>query len=148
MALEKPCKLWKGTLNHDGYGMRKLTVNGKRVNAKVHRETLIEHAGPPPRGKNDAMHLPGCTSRACYEPTHLAWGSRWENMQHAKAAGTIFRARGEKNGNSKLSKQQVARIMKRTKAGWRYTRKELADELKVREQTISKVRLGQRWGHL
>lgn len=147
MTLDKPCKVWTGAMNHDGYGMKKTTIHGERVNVRVHRQVCIDAHGPPPAGKNDAMHL--CNNRACYEEKHLAWGTRWDNMQHAKAAGTLFRATGERNGKAKLGRMQIAKITRRnTNGAWLHTRKALAEELGITPQTVSKIRLGQRWSHL
>lgn len=147
MTLEKPCKIWTGALNEDGYGMRKVKILGIRYNVRVHRQACIDAHGPPPAGKNDAMHL--CNNRACYEPTHLQWGSRWDNMQHAKKAGTIYRAKGERNGKAKLGRMQIGKITrKNTKGEWLHARKALAAEFGIKPQTVSKIRLGQRWRHL
>jgi hypothetical protein len=144
MQLDKPCKLWTGCKNEDGYGIRKLWIQGKQVNVRVHREVCIETHGAPPKGKNDARHL--CHNRACYEPTHLVWGSRWENMQHAVKAGRT--AIGEKNGAAKLNKTAIATIMHGKTRRTKDTRNELAERFGITPQTVSKIWLGQRWRHL
>jgi hypothetical protein len=118
--------------------MRKLSIDGKRRNVRVHREVCIETYGPPPRGKPEAMHL--CGVRTCVEPTHLQWGNRWENEQHKKIHGTV--AKGERNGRAKLSLTQIASI-KNSKG--KVPRKELATKFGVSPQQISKIWLGRRW---
>jgi hypothetical protein len=144
MKLEKPCKLWTGTKNEDGYGIRKGWDGDRRINIRIHREACLAAHGKPPRGKDQVRHL--CNVRACYEPTHLAWGDRWDNVQDCVQARR--HAFGEKNGRSKLNAKMVASIMEFKDKRNKNTRKGLAWLYGITPQTVSKIWLGQLWSHL
>lgn len=63
--LTKPCKLWSGRLDKDGYGRLP-----NKASDLVHRIAYLLEHGPDgiPAGY-EVDHL--CRVRACYEPTHL-----------------------------------------------------------------------------
>ncbi len=69
-----PCKVWKGKLNRNGYGV--IQVGRSRVKAMVHRLAYELHVGPIPKGKQ-LDHL--CRNRACWEPNHLEPVTNREN---------------------------------------------------------------------
>lgn len=102
----KPCKLWTGYKNQDGYGMRRVKIGGKWLVRGVHRLACIDAHGPPPPGKPEAMH--SCDEPACYEPTHLSWGSRRDNMGDAASKGRM--AHGERSPRAKLTSTDVQQI--------------------------------------
>jgi hypothetical protein len=72
---------------------------------KVHREVCSHFNGE--RGPDmDAMH--SCHQRLCIAPWHLSWGPRAQNIADMVAADR--HARGERNGKSKFTEQQIADI--------------------------------------
>lgn len=139
MVAIKPCKLWTGYKNQDGYGMRSVKVNGKWVARGVHRLACMEAHGPPPEGKPEAMHI--CDTPACYEPTHLQWGSRHDNMGDAARKGRM--RRGEHAVRVTLTEQQVREIRAAND-----TLSNLAGCYGVSIQQVSRIRLRKQWRHV
>lgn len=92
---EKPCKIWNGKVNSAGYGPN-------------HVKACIEHNGPRPE-KHDASHL--CHNKRCYEPTHLIWETRANNMR--RTPGLVDTATENiKRYNKSLTKEQKAEKIK------------------------------------
>ena len=89
-------------------------------------------------------HLPGCTSRACVEPAHLAAGTQAENCADTVAAGRS--TRGSRNARTKLSEADVRRIRSAPRTG--PARRELAAELAIHEDHVKNVQRGVVWGWL
>jgi hypothetical protein len=128
------CWLWKASCA-DGYG--RVSIGGKMH--KAHRVSWYI-AGNTIPGTLIIRHK--CRSRNCVNPEHLETGTRQENEMDKFRDGTA--TIGEKNGNSKLTAQQVLDIRKRTKD----TQKELSLEFNVAQTTISDIRLRRIWKHI
>lgn len=135
----KPCKLWTGYKNPDGYGMRNVKVDGRWRPRLVHRLVCIEAHGPPPLDKPEAMHM--CDTPACYEASHLRWGSRRDNMADASHKGRM--RRGERAPRVTLTETQVRAI--RETAG---PHSKFAALYGVSVAQISRIRLRQQWRHV
>ena len=76
---------------------------------------------------------------------NLEWCTRSENMKHAYKLGLKI-SKGEKNGNHKLSKEDVKHIVSIYKKGdAKYGAKALAKKFNVAPQTICAVVSGQNW---
>ena len=81
-ALERPCRLWTGAKDADGYGFAKHAGRQWRT----HRLAYVLAHGPP---------IPGllvyvthrCDRPACVEPSHLALGTPTENSRDACQRG-------------------------------------------------------------
>jgi hypothetical protein len=132
----KPCKLWTGYKNADGYGVRTV-LDGERYRARlVHRLTCIEAHGPPPPDKPEAMH--SCDTPACYEPSHLRWGSRADNMEDAARKGRMIH--GERHPRAKLSSDAVSEIRL---ARGRVPQLELSLRYGVSTAQVSRIQLNQ-----
>lgn len=74
--LTGPCWVWKGVLNHSGYGFFKL--NNKNI--QTHRLSYQIYKGKIPQGL-EIDHL--CRNRSCVNPTHLEAVTHKENMIRA-----------------------------------------------------------------
>jgi len=61
------CLIWRGAPSPDGYAK----VRYERKTIGLHRIAYAFWRGPIPAGC-DVHHIENCTSRACWEPTHLA----------------------------------------------------------------------------
>lgn len=151
--MSKPCIEWHmATVN--GYG-----VYGKRGVGRsyVHRMVCEFFHGPPPPGQPFALH--SCDNRACYEPSHLRWGSTQDNADDRVARNRS--ATGDRNGSrrwpetrprgsvhphAKLTEDQVQYARGEYARG--RTQQSIADELGVRQQTISWVTSGKLWRHV
>lgn len=114
----------------DGYvlykGKRAHQVMFERVNGKIPKGMVVRHTCN--RG-----HL------GCCAPNHLILGSQYDNVQDRVEAGRS--ARGEANGNSKLSDEQVAIIRESDKPATA-----LAAEFGVSASLVRAIRRGDRRG--
>lgn len=121
----------------DGVGYGRFWLNGVRVAA--HRHVCVGAHGAPPADKNQVAH--SCGNRLCVNPKHLRWASQSENETDKVAHGRS--ARGEANGNAKLTAPQVIEIRSSTMPGVA-----LAKKFGVRDGQVSRIRKGRRWAHL
>lgn len=129
----KTCWLWTGCLA-DGYG--KFSLTGKMVRA--HRFAYELWVGPIPEGQI-VRHT--CHVRACVNPDHLVLGTHQDNMDDRGVADR--QARGEVQGSSILTKEQVVEIY--TSHG---TTVEIANNFNVAQNTVWCIRNNKTWLHV
>lgn len=127
---EAGCRLWTGAKDRNGYGV----FWGDRAN----RVAWERKNGPIPAG---LMVLHACDVTACVEEDHLMLGSGAANMIDRDRKGR--QARGERNGNAKLSAIQIAEIRKAKAEG--VTGSELAVTYGVDRSTINRASNGASW---
>jgi hypothetical protein len=98
---KQDCVIWPARIDKDGYGVM---VIGRK-NKRAHRVFYTLFVGPIPDGMC-VMH--SCDTPACINPEHLSVGTHQENMvdRTKKRRGPI----GLRNGNAKLSAEQVLQI--------------------------------------
>ena len=96
------CWEWNGVKNGAGYGM--VWLNGKHH--RVHRLMLSKKLNRPLEGTEITRHM--CNNPACCNPEHLEVGTIQDNINDKVSAGR--QAKGEKNGQSKLTDKQVEEI--------------------------------------
>ncbi|KKL67586.1 hypothetical protein LCGC14_2133510 [marine sediment metagenome] len=130
------CWEWQGCRLKDGYGLIG-RGGGKRGMLRVHRAMWEIVFGPIPDGM-DVLHR--CDNPPCANPTHLWLGTHADNMADMIAKGRCADRAGEKNGNAKLTWEQVKAI----RADTRFQRV-IAAEYGVVPQLISQIKLGQIW---
>jgi hypothetical protein len=131
------CLVWPFSKTPSGYGQIK--ISGKSTLAS-HAMCIAAH-GPAPKAGMQAAHSCGNGHLGCVNPRHLRWATRKENMADAKQHGTW--AHGEKQGGSKLTREQVEAI--RTSAE---THQALADRHGIARQTVTKIKAGKLWAWL
>lgn len=94
------CLIWPYATSHGGYAMMDAGVTGTRYVHRIICETIY---GPPPSPAHETAH--SCGNRPCLNKKHLRWATPLENSSDQLAHGT--RARGEKQGGSKLTRKDV-----------------------------------------
>ena len=120
------CQLFLGPLTPAGYGHIGIRL--------AHRIAWEEANGPIPAG---LWVLHKCNNRQCINPEHLALGTAKDNSADLAASGN---AKGEKNGNAKLTDVQVA-LIRQSKEPL----KAIMKRYNVSKSAVCKIRAGERW---
>ena len=131
------CWTWTGSKCSNGYGQ--IYVNGRLQQA--HRVAWELANGPIPPG---FWVLHRCDNRACVLVAHLFLGDRAANTADMLAKGRSVR--GERNGRSRLTPNDVAEVKRLRSCG--YTQQAIADQLGMAQPTVSEILGGKRWRHL
>lgn len=134
------CWLWSAGLGSHGYGQFSLgTVADGAMPA--HRFSYQHHVGPIPDGMQVCHH---CDTPACVNPDHLFLGTQLDNMRdmHEKGRWTGDN-RGEGNGQSKLTEDDVRAIRASTESG-----AALGRHFGVNTSAIEHIRHRRRWAHV
>jgi hypothetical protein len=132
------CVLWPFSVSGGGYSM--VRWNGRQTTG--HRLLCELAHGPAPSPDHEAAH--NCGVRRCVSPHHVRWATSKENIGDQIAHGT--RARGEKQGNSRLTSDDVRTIRELDKKG--VPRRILAEEFGVKTSCIQDVCNWRSWKHL
>lgn len=134
------CLTWPFADRGNGYGAVS-DENGKLAGA--HREMCRLAHGEPPTPDMLACHTCGKGDEGCVNPNHLYWGTVAQNSEDMVAHGTALR--GERNGFSKLTEQEVLAI-----DGLRgmMTQTEIGLMFGVSQAVVSKIHLRQAWSWL
>jgi hypothetical protein len=134
------CKL-DGHANEDGYIEVKLSANGRDLLTRVHTLVLLAFVGPKPDGMQ-ACHING--NRADNRLANLRWGTAKSNIDDREAHGNT--ARGERNGNAKVTSEIVQHIKDTRAAGKSFQR--IADGYGVSKRQVMRIINGKSWKHL
>lgn len=132
MRMLKPAK------DNSGY-LRTMLLNdhGKYDTVKVHRIVALAYFGDP-----NGLHVNHKNGvKEDNRPTNLEYVTISENIKHAFATGLIVKKSGSKNGNSKLTEQQVIEIREYVKnhKGRYYGRKQLAEKYGISEAHVKDI---------
>jgi hypothetical protein len=127
------------SIDHGGYRQVGLSRDGKRHCRKVHRLVAERFIGPRPAGMQ-IRHLDG--TRTNNTPANLSYGTAIENQADRIVHGTD--CRGEKQGASKLTKNDVIAIRDKFAAGV-HTKQNLADEYHVSDTQIGRIINRTKW---
>lgn len=135
------CWEWTGGKNSDGYGHFHI----KRKSYRAHRISFELFVGPIPEGMY-VCH--SCDNRACVNPSHLFLGTQKDNVQdmYNKSRQSNKRAKGENNGQHKLTEQNIYQIREMIEQG--YSQREIAKRFDVSHQQISDIKSGKIWSWL
>jgi hypothetical protein len=143
------CYIWfGGSYSNYGHGM----IGVKRAGAKTrmmmsHRLAWELHKGPIPDGLNVLHH---CDMKGCVNPEHLFLGTHQDNMDDKVRKGRQAkgdklahpRAKGERNGNSRLTLDEVLAI--REMEG---PQRPIAAKFGVTQALVSKIKRKEVWAH-
>ena len=142
--MKTKCWVWTGATVKGG-GLK--NRNSKRVGYGVlyfpemeegkpqqyaHRAAWFFRHGPIPKGKK-ILHR--CDNTLCIR--HVYKGTTRDNARDAAIRGLL---KGEKNGNSKLTGQDIKEVFRLRLEGW--TQQKIGDKLGVSQVQISHILLG------
>ena len=132
---ESGCWLWDGVIKR-GYG--NIKYKGRPTSA--HRLSYTFYRGKIPDGMC-VCHT--CDVKSCVNPDHLFIGTHKDNTQDMIRKGRKAPTTGELNGQSALTVALVREI--REASG---TLVDIASKYGIAFQTVSRIKLKQRWGHV
>ena len=108
LSASDDCVLWPFAVRKSsGYGAHNLPTGkrNRKVNIDAHVRACILAHGDRPGQQSEVAH--SCGQKLCCNGRHLRWSTRWENMQDAKAHGTL---RGGGRYRQRLGPEDVASI--------------------------------------
>jgi hypothetical protein len=133
------CLIWPYA--RDNHGSAK--INTKEGMKYVARLVCEKKHGPPPSNGMDAAHSCGNGHLACVTKRHLSWKTHIDNMADMFIHNTTNR--GERNGMSKLSADNVRAI--RRMLG-KTSQTQIARLFEVDPSAINNIAKGKHWGWL
>lgn len=134
------CLVWQGTKNGQGYGQIREgnARNGTARLYRTHRLAYVLTKGPIPEGM-DVCHR--CDNPPCIDPSHLFAATRKGNMEDCVRKDR--QVRGERNGQHKLTDEQVGEIRKRASEGERP--ESIRRDFGVTRSAVELIVAGKRW---
>ena len=144
--LDRPKAL---SLDHDGYLRVMLSEKGVKTTIKVQRLVAATFLPPRPSPKHNIAHNDG--NPANNRSDNLRWATQRENIADELKHGT--RARGERQGASKLTEAAVIEIRRLRTLSKPYARggksyKHIAEKFGVSKATVAAVVTRRYWGHV
>lgn len=133
-------KILKPSIISTGYYAVVLINKNGRSHKTIHR-LLAETFIPNPNNKCDVNHKDG--NKLNNKLSNLEWCTRSENIIHAHRNSLFNPAKGEKNGNSKLTNHKVEEVFKLKNLG--FSQDEIAKKMCVNQTTISNILLKKTW---
>ena len=122
----------------NGYCTVTLSKNGIEKARRVSELVLTTFIGPCPKGK-ETSHLNGNSKDDRLK--NLAWETHLENMNRGIKYNT--NQQGEKNGNAKLTEEDILKIKNLIKQG--YIQGYIAGMFNVSDSRISKIKHERTW---
>lgn len=130
------CWSWRGSYDKDGYGQIWDGVTKKC--RRAHAISAEIHFGIRPNG---LVVCHSCDNPECTNPAHLYYATAKHNNDDKMRKNR--HARGENQGNSKLTENQVNEIRKRAGEDYRL----LCKEFDLVPSTVYRIWHGQSWKH-
>ena len=134
------CWIWTGFIKKGKMPYGRFSLEHRKP-VIAHRYSYEIYNGDIPKGMC-VCH--SCDNPSCVNPKHLWLGTTKQNIQDCLKKGRGNRAKGEKNGTSKLNKKQVDKIRKMFSSG-KYMQKELGVKFSVSKGLISQIVLNKIW---
>lgn len=129
--------------NPKGYRAVNLCRNGVKHTRYIHRLVCEAFHGPVPTEMHQAAHKDD--SKENNVPDNLYWATSMQNgSEDRRRNGRIVR--GSRVGRAKLKEADIPAIRAMRERG--AVHREIAEAFGVRQNTISRVLAGKRWGHL
>lgn len=136
-------RLRTAVANKDGYRIVTLSRDNRVRHLRVGRLVLEAFVGPCPCG-HECAHNDGNPHND--ELTNLRWATPKENTADQIRHGTFRRAKGERQGYSKLTEQQIHEI-KALRAN-RVSIARIAETYQISESHVSRIALGKTWSYI
>lgn len=133
------CWNWTAATRSTGYGCMKL--DGRLISA--HRFSFVLHFGEVPEG---LIVCHRCDNRLCVRPDHLFAGTPHANVSDMDGKGRRGVARGESQGNAKLSEADIYQFFVLRESG--YSNRKIAAMFGVDSSTVNCVFTGRSWRHV
>jgi len=138
---EDDCWEWMAGCHKEGYGQ--FRFNHKQQLA--HRVSWQLTNGPIPDGMF-VCHT--CDNRKCVNPSHCFLGTHQDNMTDMVTKNRQSNAKGEANGQAKLTENEVAAIRGLYAYSRYFTQQKLGELFEVSQMTISYIINNQTWKHV
>lgn len=133
---------WRGNVLRPKWDGRYESVSlGERCTRRIHALVLLAFVGPPSEGQ-EARHIDGDSTNNRLE--NLAWGTHTENIADQRRHGTAVR--GERQGSSRLTADQVREIRRRRADG--EPQASVAAAFGVHKMTVTKITMRRAWKHV
>lgn len=124
------------TLDKDGYPRYK--INGKCT--RIHRIMYEKYNSEIPEG---LWVLHKCDNPTCINPEHLYVGTAQDNTNDMVQRNRNVTCPGEKHGNSKLTEEQVIKIINSS-----LNSTELSKEYGIPRRYVGAIQRGEKWEYL
>jgi predicted XRE-type DNA-binding protein len=124
----------------NGYFLVDLRVNGNRKYNRIHRLVISTFIGLPPTSRHEVRHLDG--NKQNNNVNNLSWGTRKDNEHDKIRHGTTNR--GQRNGQSKLTAEQVIQIRELLSQS-NLLQRQIATMFNVTRMTISDIKRRRSW---
>lgn len=133
------CWIWTGGLTHLGYGALGRKIQGEHT---AHRLAYRLFNGEIP---SDLCVMHTCDVRCCVNPEHLVLGTQADNMRDMDQKGrrVMGDVTGEKNGQARLTREQVEQIRAAVAHG--STQRAMCREYGVSPMTVSRIVRKETW---
>lgn len=143
--LIEECIEWRGAKTSTGYGLTKYKGRCVRAHRLIYCEANFIKL----------FHIDGlcvmhtCDNPSCVNPKHLVLGTHLDNMKDKMAKGRHVQVRGEQQGSSKLSEEDVVYIRSVfSKSSREFGASALARKFNVHPATINRVVNNLSWTHI
>lgn len=133
---DNDCWEWLGSTDRHGYGQVKV---GQKM-CRAHRVSFELMVSEIPTGMYILHH---CDNRRCVNPDHLFLGTQLDNIRDMRSKGREKDVRGETNGQSRLTQEQVVKILELVRQGKKQT--EVAKMYLVATSTINAIVTATNW---
>jgi HNH endonuclease len=138
------CWEWQAHRDRDGYGRFTVPDREKRFPAPASRIAWeLANGTRVPDGLIVCHH---CDNPPCCRPDHLYVGTFADNVRDSYERGRQNPPRGERQGGSKLTAEQIREIRTLILNGHRH--RDIAARFAVDPSLISRIRHGEVWAHV